>query len=82
MRELLDIGTGHKGFDTATGDHQHTDVPVALGLGERAVQLVDGGAVQRVQLVGTVDGDDADRVGVGDEEVLVAHGSEDQMIRT
>src|SRR5690606_24359686 len=48
---------------------------------ERGVQRFEGGAVERIQLVGAVDGDDADGAVVGGEDelghgvlVVVAHG--------
>ncbi len=74
VREFLDVGTGHEGFGAATGDDEHADVRVGFGFVQRTVQFIDRVAVQRIELVGAVDGDDADGTIVGDEEVGVGHG--------
>ncbi len=73
MRELLDVGTGHKSLGAAAGDDEHAHGLVGLGLVQRLVQLGDGRAVQCVELLRPVDGDGADAFRISDQEIGKGH---------
>src|SRR5690606_29177626 len=76
-----DVGPGHEGLGAAAGEDEHAHAFIGLGLDKRLVQFGDGVAVQRIELVGPVNGDGADTIGIVEEEVGVGHGSGNQKIR-
>jgi len=71
---LGNVGASHEGLVAGAAKHHHAHVVVGRGLGKRDAQLVQGVAVQCVELVGAVDRDAADPVAVTDFEVAIRHG--------
>lgn len=56
---LADIGAGHKALFTRSGEDEATD-GFLIDRVEGLIQLIQHGAVQRIEGLGTVDGDNTD----------------------
>jgi hypothetical protein len=69
-----DVGAGDEGLVARAGQHHHAYRVVLRGLAEGDGQLVERVAVERVELVGPVDGDRAHRAAVADLEIAIGHG--------
>ncbi len=69
---LMDVAPGREGA-AGTGQHDATDPVVRLQFFQRIVQLTAELAVHRVELLGAVQGQDADAVFGIDQDVFVFH---------
>ena len=69
-RQLVDVGPGDERLLTGAGQNHRADAVVALQLEDGAPQLVERLRVQRVEDLGTVDGQDGDAAIALEQEVL------------
>jgi hypothetical protein len=58
--QISDVGSGDERLGTSTGQDHAANRPIGLHGSDRQPQLGDDGVVQRVELVGAVDGDEGD----------------------
>ena len=70
---LLDVSAGGEGLVVA-GEQHAADAVVGLKGVDRLDQLADERAVERIELLRTVEPDDADPAFGLDDDVLIAHG--------
>jgi hypothetical protein len=71
-RQFRDVGAGDE--RPSCSRHDDTiDVACRDQRADRPIELVDGGAVEGVELVGTMDRERADTVSDGETQVLVGH---------
>ena len=71
--QFADIGAGDEGFFAAAGHDDDAYGIVVAGLVEGDMQLADRFAVERVELVRTIDGDAAHGATVFEEQVAKGH---------
>src|SRR5206468_10530808 len=76
LREVADVGSGAEGFAAGAGEDRALDAILGRYPLGRVVQLVHDLVIERVQLVGTVGGDERDGVACLEQEGVVAHGEE------
>ena len=73
VRVVVITGAGDERFLARAGEDDRAHAGVGLQLEDRAPQLVDGLAVQRVEDLGPVDGDRGDGAVALEEEVFKSH---------
>ncbi len=62
LLELVDVRAGDKSLLATAGEDDHADVAIGRQVGEDFTQLLHGGHVERVEHLGTVNGDVSDLV--------------------
>ena len=67
---LLDVGAGREGF-FAAGQHDRADRGIAFQIVEGGSDLRDEGGVERIERLGPIERDDADRAAPLDQDVAV-----------
>ncbi len=60
--KLLNVGPGDEALLARAGEHHALDRVVGMGMVERLALLLDHPRVERIELVGTVDGDHGNAV--------------------
>ncbi len=70
----VDITADAKGALARTGQHDHADLRIIAGLGQQPLHLFDRIAGERVERLGSVDGDGGDKVLDFVNDFLIAHG--------
>jgi hypothetical protein len=71
---LTDVRASDKGLLTGSGQYHRAYGVVLRGLRERQGQLVQGVAVERIELVRPIDGNRAYGIAIADFKVAVGHG--------
>ena len=62
LRQLADVGARDEGLLARAGEDDDAHLGIVLGSGERLLDLLHGGHIQRIEHLGPVDGDVGDLV--------------------
>ena len=71
--EFVDVGAGHERLVAGSGHDQHADGDVLLQFEDRPPQFVERLRIERVQHLGTIDGENRDGAIPIDEKVVESH---------